>query len=175
MTSATTTRVMKVCGMPKRAARGEPGQGLELVAVAEADGGVVHVPARDAAIDQQAAQGDDEGLHPEPGDEEAVDGAEHDADADRERQRQLPGQAVIDHEVGEDHADQREHRAHRELDAAGDDDQPLADREQAEQPDQVRHVDEVDRREEARVEGGREGADDQDQDEEAEVLLVHAS
>ena len=160
--------------MPKLRAETSQCRVSKPVAVAEADGGVGHVPARDAAVDQQAAQGDDEGLQLEAGDEQA-----HGWRRGRRRCRMAiartscQGSAVVDHEVDEDDADQREHRAHRELDAAGDDDQPDADAEQAEEPDQVRHVDEVDGREEARVEGGRHRTDDQDQDEQAEVLLVH--
>ena len=44
---------------------------------------------------------------------------------------------MVDQQIEEDDAEQGEHRADRQVDAAGDDDQPLADREQAEQADQV--------------------------------------
>ena len=70
---------MKVCGTPKRAAGRQPFERREALAELEARGAVVGVVARDAAIDQQAAQGDDEGLQAHPRDEEAVDRAEHDA------------------------------------------------------------------------------------------------
>src|SRR5262249_12584412 len=49
----------------------------------------------------------------------------------------------------------------------------LGEREQAEQPDQVGGVRQVDRRQEARVDQGDGGADHQDKQEEAEILLEH--
>ena len=51
---------------------------------------------------------------------------------------------------------------------------PCADREQAEEADQVGDVREVDRREELRVDGRGDGADHEDQHEQAEILLKHA-
>src|SRR3712207_8803387 len=39
--------------------------------------------------------------------------------------------------------------------------------------DQVGHVDQVDRREEAGIDGGRDRSDDQDEHEQAEIFLVH--
>ena len=67
---------MKECGTPQRAARRQPFERREALAELEAGGAVVGVVARDAAIDQQAAQGDDEGLQAQPRDEEAVDRAQ---------------------------------------------------------------------------------------------------
>src|SRR5262249_23627503 len=136
-------------------------------------GAVVGVVARDAAIDQQSAQGDDERLQLEPGDEKAVDGAQYHAAQHHhdhgEPPRQLPGHQQVD----VDDAEQRENRADGEVDAAGDDDEALADREQAEQPDQVRRVAEIDRRQEAGIEDGHDQADHQDQHQEPEILLQH--
>jgi hypothetical protein len=102
-----------------------------------------------------------------------VDEAEADAEPDGDRQDELPGHALVGHEVDEDHADQGEHRAHREIDAAGDDDDADADREDAEEADQVRHVAEIDRRQEHRVEDRGDRTDDEDQHEEPEVFLLH--
>jgi len=45
----------------QRAARRQPFERREALAELEARGAVVGVVARDAAVDQQAAQGDDEG------------------------------------------------------------------------------------------------------------------
>ncbi len=89
------------------------------------------------------------------------------SDADR------PRHPIVRDQVDEEHAEQRDHRAHRELDAAGDDHEALTDREEAEEADEVRGVGEVDRRDEARVDEGDDRADHQDQDEEPEVLLLH--
>src|SRR6478735_9127936 len=68
---------------------------------------------------------------------------------------------------------QGEDRADRQVDAAGDDDDALAQREQAEQADQVRSVAEIDRRQEARVHEVHDAADHDDQQEQAEVFLHH--
>ena len=85
-----------------------------------------------------------------------------------------PGDLACDQQVDEDDAEQGEHRADRELDAAGDDDEACADREQAEQADQVRRV-------ATRLIGDMKrglmrattSADHQDQDQQAEILLQH--
>jgi hypothetical protein len=155
------------------AAGGQPFERLEAAGIAEADGRVVHVVAGGTAVDQEAAEGDDEGLHVEARHQDAVDDAEADAEPDGDRQDELPGHAIVGHEVDEDHPDQREHRAHREVDAAGDDDHTDADREDAEEADEVRHVAEIDRRQEDRVEEGGDGTHDEDQHEEPEVFLLH--
>ncbi len=63
-------------------------------------------------------------------------------------------------------AEQRNHRADRELDAAGDDDEGLTDRENAEQADLIGGVGDVIGQQEARIDDD-DGADDQDQDEQA--------
>ena len=55
-------------------------------------------------------------------------------------------------QVDEDDAEQGEHGADRQVDAAGDDDEALADREDAEQADEVGRVRQVDGRDEARIE-----------------------
>ena len=155
------------------AAGGQPFERREALAELEAGRAVVGVPARDAAIDQQAAQGDDEGLQAQAGDEEAVDRAQHHAaghdDEHGEPPVELPGHEQVD----EDDAEQGEHRADRKVDAAGDDDEALADREQAEQPDEIGGVAEIDRRDEARIEDRHDAAHDQDEQEKAEILLQH--
>ena len=70
-------------------------------------------------------------------------------------------------------AEQRDHRADRQLDAAGDDDEGLADGEQAEQADLVGGIGQVARQQETRIDQRHRGADHDDEDEEAEVLLEH--
>ena len=125
------------CG-PRRVA-----QRVRLVAVAEAARAVGGVVARRAAIDQQPAQGHDERLHLHPRDQERLQRAEHDAAEHHQQQRQRPGQPVDRQQIDEHDAKQREHRTDREVDAAGDDHQPFADRKDAEQADQVGHVEQV--------------------------------
>ena len=148
-------------------------------AEAEAGRAVVGVVARDAAIDQQAAQRDDEGLQlsrviskpwTEP-DARAPSASDRSASASGQATpwltirstKSTPSSAIIE---------------------PTDSSMPpvmmtkaCADREEAEQADQVGRVGEVDRREEARVDDGDDGADHQDQDEQAEVFLhaCHAS
>ena len=83
-------QAIKVCGMPRGAADGQPFEPRETLAEGEAGGGVLGVPAGDAAVDQQAAQRDDERLHPQLGDQQPVHAPIH-ADADRQRQGQPQG------------------------------------------------------------------------------------
>jgi hypothetical protein len=85
-----------------------------------------------------------------------------------------PGHALIGDEVHEQHADQRDHRSHRQFNAAGDDDESLTDRRQAEQPDEIRGIGDIDRQQKARVQNRHDRADSQDQDEKEKVFLVHA-
>lgn len=102
-------------GAPDR----QPFQPREALPELEAGGAVVGVPARDAAIDQQAAQRHHEGLQltrvtstawTVPRQIQAA-GTHH-------RHRQRPGQVMADEQVDEDHADQGEDRPDREVDAA---------------------------------------------------------
>ena len=58
---------------------------------------------------------------------------------------QRPGQIVGHEKVDEDHAEQREHRSDRQVDAAGNDHEAFAEREQSEQSDQIGGVGQVDR------------------------------
>ena len=165
---------MKLCGTPKVrpvVSHSSVGKLWPNAKPAVPSFGVI---ARDAAVEQQAAERDDEGLHAHLRDQEAVDRAEHEADADRDEDRHRPRHFEGHEQIDEDHAEQREHRADRQIDAAGDDDEALADGEQAEEADQVGRVRQVDRRDEARVDQRDDGADDEDEEEEPEVLLQHA-
>src|SRR5260370_7236895 len=103
-----------------------------------------------------------------------MDRPQHDA-AQNDHEHGDPQLQLQGHEqVDEDDAQQGEHRADREVDAAGDDDEALADREEAEQADQVRRIREVDRRDEARVQDGDDKAHNDDQEKEPEILFQHA-
>ena len=90
---------------------------------------VVGVPAGDAAIDQEAAEGDHEGLRPGGGSSRRpMDGSRCTTPArDDQQQGERPVDVVGDQQVDEDDPEQREDRADREVDAAGDDDEALAD------------------------------------------------
>ena len=159
---------------PEAAPRREPGQGVQPLRVAEADGRVAGVVARRAAVDQQAAKGHDEGLQLGARHQHAVQRPDQQPAHQHEQQRQRPGHAVIRQQIDEHDPQQRKDRADRQVNAAGDDDQALPDAEHPEQPDQVRHVQQVHRRQEARVERRRDRADHQHQHEKAELFLVHA-
>src|SRR6185437_12267329 len=158
----------------ERAAGGDPFERWQALAELEARRAVVGVVARRAAIDQQAAQGDDERLQLELRHQEAVDRPKHDTGRDDDDHRKPPRHRVRYQQIDEDHAEQREDRTDRQVDTAGDDDNALAQREQAEQADQVGGVAEVDRRQEARIHEGYDAADHDDQQEQAEVFLHHA-
>ena len=84
-----------------------------------------------------------------------------------------PGHAVFADHVDEQHAEQRDDRADRKLDAAGHDDEALGDGEQPEQPDQIGRVAEVDRRQEPRVAQIDDRADDDDEDGKPDILFLH--
>src|SRR5262249_18249074 len=130
------------------------GEELEVgVADAEAEtgGGVLRVVTGDAAVDEQAAERDNEGLHLHAGDQPAGDGAEQTAADDDADEGERPGNVVVDDEVDEDRTEQRYQRADRQFDAAGDDDESLADGKDAEQADLVGGVRDVGGEEEALI------------------------
>lgn len=62
----------------------------EILAESKARRPVGRIEARCPAIDQEAAEGNDEGLQVEPGDQPAVDGTYDRAEHENERQRQHP-------------------------------------------------------------------------------------
>ena len=139
----------------------------------------------DAAEGEQAAERDDEGGHADVGDDEALEAADEDADADPERQRHDPHQRAADrreaqdvgqevgHEDGVDHGDDADLRTDREVDVAGHDDEHHArghDGRAARlhaQRDHVRGTDELAARED--VESDQ---DDDQRDEHAEQAHV---
>ena len=85
-----------------------------------------------------------------------------------------PVEVVIDDQVDEDHAEQRDHRADRQLDPAGDDDEGLADGEQAEQADLVGGVGQVARQQEPRIDAAPPTAPTtRIRTSKAEILLEH--
>ena len=156
------------------APRRQPFEGREADAEAEAGRGVRRVEACDTAIDQQATERHDEGLQVHPRDEEAVDEPEQHAQHQHEEECRRPGQLVSHHEVDEQHAEQGDDRAHRQFDAAGDDDKRLADGKEPEQSHEVRRVAEIDRRQEQGIDERHHRAHHQDEDEQADIFLDHA-
>ena len=101
--------------------------------------------------------------------------ADDEACRDDRQDGEEPGKLVGDQEIDEDGTQQREHRSDRQVDAPRDDDEGLADREQAEQTDQIGGVRQVDRRDEARIHHRDRGADHEHEDEETELLLQHVA
>jgi hypothetical protein len=75
----------------------------------KAGGSVGCVTARDAAIDEQAAQGDHEGLHAQLGNQQAVNQAEPDAEHNDDTGCDRPGNAHAADHVDEQHTEQRDH------------------------------------------------------------------
>ena len=114
------------------AAGGEKFQTGEVDAEGEAGSGVVRIEAGDAAIDQQAAKRDDEGLQFHPGDQQAVNHSHREADRDHQQGGNRPGDTLIGDQVDKQHAEKGNHRPHRQFDATGNDDQALADGETGE-------------------------------------------
>ena len=158
--------------MPE-ASRGQPFERWKALAEAEAGGGVLGVVAGDAAIDEQTAQRHHEWLQPHLGDEQPVHRAERAAAEHDDDDGRHPVEVVIDDQVDEDGPEQGDHRADRQLDPAGDDDEGLADGEQAEQADLVGGIGQVARQQEPRIDQRHRGADHDDEDKKAEILLVH--
>src|SRR5262249_49185731 len=79
---------------------------------------------------------------------------------------------VIDDQIDEEDAEQRDHRADGQFYTADDDDEGLGDGEDAEQSDLVQGVGEIADQQEARIDEGDDRADDEDQDQQAQVFLV---
>ena len=171
--SATTTKADEGIGHATDAARGQPLERRVAGAKLESCRPVLRVEACHAPVDEQTAERHDEGLQLHLGDEEAVEQADDDAGQHDQTGGRAPRQAVVGHQADEDDAEQREDRADREIDAARDDDEAFADREQAVEPDQVRGVRDVDGRDEAGVQHRHDGAHHHDEEEKPEVLLQH--
>ena len=95
---------------------------------------------RHAAQQQHAAERDDERLELQARDQQALDQPDQQRDgqrrrdADPERVARAAG-CVGERDLGDEHAGQADDRADRQVDAAGDDDEADADREDAEHRD----------------------------------------
>ena len=109
------------------------------------------------------------------GDQRAVHHTDRKPAGDNDCEGCNPVDVVIDNQVDEQDAEQRDHRADRQLDSPDDDDEGLGDGEDAEQPDLVGGVGEIAYQQEAWIDEGDDGADHQDQDEQAQVFFVQGS
>ena len=117
-------------------------QQLRLVGPELVDHPVVRQHHRQAARDRQHAQRDDERRHADVGDQDAVEGADQQRRAERQRHRQPDRHALV-HRHADHHARQHQHRADRQVDAAGDDDGRHADRDDGDEGEVARHVEQV--------------------------------
>ena len=144
------------------------------------EGAALGEQERESAHDVERAERCDEGRDTELGDQYSVDSA--DQDAERERNSDDLGNVEIER-VGEaekieidavenqspgDHPAQTDDRADREIDAASDDDEGHADRQECVQRDVLRHQDQVRRRHEVRCCQREEDQHGQERDEGAE-------
>ena len=118
---------------------------------------------RQAAGDRQHAERHHEGRKAEIGDQHAVEGADDQCRGDRGGDADFDAVACM-HRHAENHAAQAQHRADRQVDAAGDDDQRHAERDDGDEGDVAGDVVEVLRRREG---VGREGQIDAGQDDRA--------
>ena len=133
------------------------------------------VVASGAAVDQQAAQRDHEGLDAHLGDERAVDDADRKPAGNNDREGCNPVDVAIDDQIDEQDAEQCDHGADRQLDSADDDDEGFGNGEDTEQTDLIGGIGEIADEQEARIDEGDDSADDQDQDEQTQVFLVQGA
>ena len=99
-------------------AGGQLGQG-HLLAAGEQE--------REPAVDRQRAQRRHDRRDPEDVTRNAVDHAQHEAEADAEGHRRRRTSSMLGEELGDDERDQPDDRLDRQVDVAGDDDDRLAD------------------------------------------------
>ena len=92
---------------------------------------VVRDDVREREGDVQRAERDDERRQPDQRDEAAVQHAEADAGQDPEQERRQRRDAAGDRQLRHHDLPERHHRPDREVDAGGQDDERLADREHA--------------------------------------------
>src|SRR5262249_24708829 len=133
------------------------------------------VVARGATVDQQSAHREHEWLDTHSRDERAVHRADGKPAGDDDGEGGNPIDLVIDDQIDEQNAEQRDHRADRKFYSANDDDEGLGDGEDAEQSDLVGGVGEIADQKEARIDEGDDRADQKDQDKQAQVFLAQDS
>src|ERR1700722_6146801 len=114
------------------ASGGDPFERRKALAEFKSGCPVVGVPARDAAIDQEAAKRHDEGLQVHSRDEKSMHPAKNHTETDNDENGEDPWHVIVHEQVDEDDAEQGELRADRQDDTARYDDEAFADGEQAE-------------------------------------------
>ena len=108
------------------------------------------------------------------GDQQTMQGPEEASAGDDDDDGDHPIDVVVDDQIDEYRPEERDQRTDREIDAARDDGEGLADREYAEQADLVGGVGEVPRKQEPLVDQLDDGRpENQDQDKQAKVFLEH--
>ena len=160
---ATATAIQKTLERPRKESLREGGEGLAHLA------GVHLVAAADdddhAAEDRERAERHDDGRDADAADGEAVQeteqGADHQADGDVDDGRQV--RAVLA-DQGRQHAGERQVRSDREIDAAGQDDHHLGERQHEQECGVVEHAEQA----LALDEGRGVGADGGDHEHDAE-------
>ena len=101
--------------------------------------GLVHHQQRDSLQDEHRRQSDDDRLHAQDRDEKAVEGPRQRADADAGGQDEQRRRRGVLQPRGQGHVDERNHRAGREVETAGEYDDRLPHRRQGESGAAGRH------------------------------------
>src|SRR5262249_31147755 len=140
---------------------GELAEGGE--AIAEALGRIAGDAAGQAAVDQQPAEGDDKGLKPQLGNQEAVTEADEGGQGQDGGEGARHGPLLIDHQPGEKHADEGDDGADGEVDTSGGDDESRADAEDAEEGGSADEVGGVVCGQELPIEDSGDNADDDEE------------
>ncbi len=116
-----------------------------------------------AAREEHAGQRDDEGLQPVALDQQAHEGAEGGAHGEHERDHDRRAPAVLLDQRGRHHGGECDHRAHRKIDAAGEDHEGHADGDDDQEGVVDQQVEEDLGREEAVVEHRAQRGDEHEQ------------
>ena len=152
----------------------EPLQCLEARRVTKPFRLVIGDEACETAIQQQAAQRDDEWLQPQARNQPSVDPAEERAQREHDHHGRGPGDMPLGQHHRQQHPEQGERRPDGQIDAASDDHQAESQADNPERPDQSSRVLEIRGRHEAGVEHGDDGAQ-HDQQQERRELFFHVA
>jgi hypothetical protein len=161
----------------KQTARRQALQALEAAGAAKSLGLVARDEAREAAIEQEATQGDDEWLNTNSSHQYAVQQAEAAGNCDHGQNGQGPRERPLRQHDRKHNSQERKDRSDREIYTTGNDDHADPDAEDAVHSDQPRHVLQIRRREKSRIENGHDDAEHHEQGEDAKFfshfLLIH--
>ena len=118
-----------------------PGAERAEIGIIDQEGGVLRHDQRDAIDDEAAADRGDERVDADDGDEQTVGESEEKPDDYRRRESDRRRIALSD--IGSDHGAQRIARRHRQVEAAGQDDECHADRHDSGRRPLRQHVEDV--------------------------------